>query len=37
MEKAIIYLRVSTDIQTEESQLEPCKQLCSTTKQELEN
>ena len=25
---AIIYLRVSTDIQTEESQLEPCRVLC---------
>jgi DNA invertase Pin-like site-specific DNA recombinase len=28
MEKAVIYLRVSTEKQTEESQLEPCKKLC---------
>ena len=27
-EKAVIYLRVSTDEQTEESQLEPCKNYC---------
>jgi DNA invertase Pin-like site-specific DNA recombinase len=27
-EKAVIYLRVSTEKQTEESQLEPCKKLC---------
>jgi len=28
MERAVIYLRVSTEKQTEESQLEPCKKLC---------
>jgi DNA invertase Pin-like site-specific DNA recombinase len=33
--KAIIYLRVSTDMQTEESQLEPCKNLCKEKNYEV--
>lgn len=35
MNRAIIYLRVSTEDQTEESQLEPCKQLCKERNYEV--
>ena len=35
MEKAVIYIRVSTDMQTEKSQLEPCKNFCKEKNWEL--
>jgi len=34
-ERAVIYLRVSTGNQTEESQLEPCKKLCDNSNYEI--